>query len=67
MISELVNKKGDKIPLKHLSLRTESINTKGSLKYPNDTVVKKEKWFCLFRIVRVPQTNLRLFINWKLL
>ena len=41
IISELVNKEGDKIPLKHLSLRTESINTKGSLKYPKDTVVKR--------------------------
>jgi len=41
VISEFTDKEGNIIPQEYLKLRTESLETKGELKYPNKTEVKK--------------------------
>ena len=41
VISELIDREGDIIPQEYFKLRTESIETKGELKYPRRTEVKK--------------------------
>ncbi len=41
VVSEFVNKKGEKIPAEYFSLKTESVETDGTLKYPQKTQVRQ--------------------------